>query len=203
LEKNQSYDVIIVGAGPAGSSTAKTAAERGLKVLLVERELEVGIPDKCGEFLPSLKEMKKLAPKVPNLKEFFNPPKECIVNYTNFVNFIFPNNYEIKVQFDGVVVERKLFDKFLANEAVRAGAFILPFTRALKLLRNGKGIRVRNNEGTFDLHAKVVVGADGAYSLIAREAGLPVSRDPLDYGIGYQYEMCGVEHDPKNIDMYL
>ncbi|MCK4703168.1 FAD-dependent oxidoreductase, partial [Candidatus Bathyarchaeota archaeon] len=39
LEKNQKYDVIVVGAGPAGSATAKAAAERGLDVLLVEREL--------------------------------------------------------------------------------------------------------------------------------------------------------------------
>jgi digeranylgeranylglycerophospholipid reductase len=39
--------------------------------------------------------------------------------------------------------------------------------------------------------------------LIAREAGLPVSKDPLDYGIGYQYEMCGVKHDPEYVDMYL
>jgi len=39
------YDVIVVGAGPAGSSAARAAAERGLEVLLVERELEIGVPD--------------------------------------------------------------------------------------------------------------------------------------------------------------
>ncbi|MCK4438829.1 FAD-dependent oxidoreductase, partial [Candidatus Bathyarchaeota archaeon] len=78
LEKNQKYDVIVVGAGPAGSATAKAAAERGLDVLLVERELEIGVPDKCGEYLPSLDEMKRLTPKVAHLDEFFDPPSHCV-----------------------------------------------------------------------------------------------------------------------------
>lgn len=203
LENGQTYDVIVVGAGPAGSTTARVAAERGLDVLLIERELEIGVPDKCGEFLPKLEEMRKLTPKVPDLEDLFDPPSYCIINETKYVKFIFPNNVEISVPFEGLTVERKLYDKHLANEAARAGAEISPFTSALKLLNNGKGLRVRNNDGVLDLNAEVIVGADGAYSLIAREAGLPVSKDPLDYGIGYQFEMVGVDHDPEYVDMYL
>jgi digeranylgeranylglycerophospholipid reductase len=109
LDKDHIYDVIIVGAGPAGSVTAKYAAEKGLDVLIVEREREVGVPDKCGEFLPSVNEMKKLTPKVPNLEELFDPHDECIVNKTKYVKFIFPNKKEISVQFDGIVVDRKIY----------------------------------------------------------------------------------------------
>ncbi len=202
LEESQMYDVIVVGAGPAGSAAAKAAAERGLEVLLVERELEIGVPDKCGEYLPSIDEMKRLTPKVQQLDEFFDPPSSCIVNRTKYVRFVFPNNVEYSVPFKGVVVERKLLDKHLANEAARAGAHITPFTSALSIL-DGGGVRVRDSEGTYDLRSKVVVGADGAFSLIARQSGLPVSRDPLDYAVGYQYEMVGVEHDQKYVDMYL
>jgi digeranylgeranylglycerophospholipid reductase len=202
LEENREYDVVVVGAGPAGSATAKAAAERGLEVLLVERELEIGVPDKCGEYLPSIDEMRRLTPKVDGLDEFFDPPSRCIVNRTKHVKFVFPNNVEYSVTFEGVVVDRKLLDKHLANEAARAGAQIAPFTSALKLL-DGEGVRVRNSEGTFDLRSKAVVGADGAFSLIARQSGLPVSKNPLDYAVGYQYEMVGVEHDPEYVDMYL
>ena len=43
------YDVVVVGAGPAGSMAAKTAAENGLNVLLVEKRQEIGTPVRCAE----------------------------------------------------------------------------------------------------------------------------------------------------------
>jgi len=183
--------------------TAKTAAERGLDVLLLERELEVGVPDKCGEFLPSLQEMRRLAPDVHDLEGLFDPPDNCIVNRTKHVKFIFPNEVEITVPFRGLVVERKLYDKHLTNEAARAGARVATLTSVVDLLDGGEGVRAKNTDGVIDIPAKVVVAADGAYSLVARRAGLPVSRDPLDYGVGYQYEMVNVDHDPDYVDMYL
>jgi len=197
------YDLVVVGAGPAGSMTAKAAAEKGLEVLLIDRELEVGVPDKCGEFLPSLKEMRRLAPKAENLETLFDPPSRCIVNRTRYVKFVFQNDREIVVPFEGMVVERKLYDKHLTNEAARAGAEVAPLTSVIDLLKEGRGVRVRDVDAVFDVPAKVVVGADGAFSLIARRAGLPVSRDPLDYAVGYQYEMVNMEHDPEYVDMYF
>ena len=183
--------------------TAKTAAERGLDVLLLERELEVGVPDKCGEFLPSLPEMRRLAPDASDLEGLFDPPSPCVVNRTKYVRFVFPNEVEISVPFQGLVVERKLFDKHLAYEAARAGAKVATLTRVIDLLEGGKGVRAKNTERTLEIPAKTVVAADGAFSLVARKAGLPMSRDPLDYGVGYQYEMVNVDHDPNFVDMYL
>jgi flavin-dependent dehydrogenase len=132
-----------VGAGPSGSTAAKTAAESGLEVLLVERELEIGVPDKCGEFLPSLEEMRRLAPDAVDLEGLFDPPSSCIVNRTKFVKFTFPNEKEITVTFRGVVVERKLFDKHLANEAARAGAEVATLTKVSDILGEGIGVRAR------------------------------------------------------------
>lgn len=201
LNEEQKFDLVVVGAGPAGSLCAKTAAEKGVNVLLLERELEIGVPDKCGEYLPSLQEMKKLTPDAKDLESLFDPPRHCIVNRTRYVNFVFPNGSEFTVPFHGVVVERKLFDKHLANEAARAGAKILPFTCVTNLTETG--VRVRSCGEFYSIKTDNVVGADGTYSLIAREAGLPVSKSPYDYAVGYQYEMVGVEHDPDYVDMYL
>lgn len=197
------YDVIVVGAGPAGSSAARTAAERGLEVLLVERELEIGVPDKCGEFVPSLKEMRRLTPHAKDLERYFDPPRDLIVNRTKFVRFVFPNDREISVEFEGVVVERKLFDKHLANEAARAGADVATSVKVVDLLEGGRGVKAKTLSGLVELESKVVIAADGAYSLVARRAGLPLSKSPLDYGVGFQYEMVGVDHDPDYVDMYI
>ena len=197
------YDVIVVGAGPAGSSAARAAAERGLEVLLVERELEIGVPDKCGEFVPSLKEMQRLTPHASDLERYFDPPRDLIVNRTKYVRFVFPNEREISVEFEGVVVERKLFDKHLANEAARVGADVATSVKVVDLLEGGRGVKAKTLSGLVELESKVVVAADGAYSLVARRAGLPVSRDPLDYGVGFQYEMVNVDHDPDFVDMYI
>ena len=199
---DEAYEAIVVGAGPAGSMTALTLARLGVSVLLLDRKTEIGVPDKCGEFMPHLNEMRKLSPKVNDLESLFNFPSHCVVNHTKFVKFVFPNK-EIEIPFRGLVVERKIFDKHLANEAARAGAQVAAFTKVTGLLDKGEGVRVRTVDGIKDIRSKIVVAADGAYSMLARSAGLPVSQDPLDYGVGYHYEMVGVDHDPDYVDMYV
>lgn len=197
------YDVIVVGAGPAGSSAARTAAEKNLRTLLIDRKLEIGVPNKCGEFLPSLEEMKKLTPNVNGLERIFDPPEDYIVNRTKYVRFIFPKNREVVVPFKGVVVERKLYDKYLAAEAARAGAEVSPMTRFLSMLKDGRGIRAKRLDSEFEISSRVIIGADGTCSKIAKSVSLPVSRDPLDFSVGFQYEMVRVEHDSDYVDMYF
>ncbi len=59
------YDVVVIGAGPAGSSTAYYAAKKGLRVLIVDLRKSVGEPVQCGEFIPSTKEMEGMFPRGP------------------------------------------------------------------------------------------------------------------------------------------
>jgi digeranylgeranylglycerophospholipid reductase len=66
------YDVVVVGAGPAGSTTALYAAKNDLEVLILEKKKEIGYPVQCGEFLPSADEMKRIMPNVNNQEELFS-----------------------------------------------------------------------------------------------------------------------------------
>jgi digeranylgeranylglycerophospholipid reductase len=194
------YDVIIVGAGPAGSATAKRCAEHGLKVALLEKRQEIGAPKRCGEGLSSrmLDQM--------NL----DIPQNCIRQDIDGCIVVAPNGERAVIDFGkvaGHVVERKMFDKWLAAEASRAGAYVQAKTYVTELIKEeGKVVGVKcNYEGDeFELRAKIVVGADGVESKIGRMAGLNTTNKLVNIDSGFQFEMSNIEiEDPKKIWLFF
>ena len=71
------WDVIIVGGGPAGSTTARYAAEGGLSVLVVDGRNPIGSPLQCGELVPTNEEMSRLCPDVPEIDDLFRTPEHA------------------------------------------------------------------------------------------------------------------------------
>lgn len=197
------YDVAVVGAGPAGSMAAKSAAENGAYVILIERKVDIGVPLKCGEYLPTLEEMRVLTPDVNNLENVFQVPDKFIVNRTNFVKLISAEGKEAGAAFNAVVVERKFFDKYLAREAARAGVDIMIRTEVEHILPGGKGLALKADGKSFHIAAKTIIGADGAGSSIARQLGLKPTLSDIDFGVCFQYEMSRVDSDPEVVDMYF
>src|SRR2546430_16608937 len=63
------YDVIVVGSGPAGGTAARYAARRGLKVLLVDKRKEIGVPVQCGEYVAHNEEVRSIFPDVEGLED--------------------------------------------------------------------------------------------------------------------------------------
>lgn len=61
-------DIVVVGAGPAGSTAAEAAAKKGFDVVLIDRKREIGSPVQCGGFLPEVGELRDLLPgaKIPD-----------------------------------------------------------------------------------------------------------------------------------------
>ncbi len=78
------YDVVVVGAGPAGSMAAKTAAESGLKVLLVEKRQEIGTPVRCAEGISR-----------DNIERFFDVDKKWIAAEVVGARIYSPNKTEV------------------------------------------------------------------------------------------------------------
>ncbi len=194
------YDVVVVGAGPAGSSCAKHCAENGLSVIVLEKRPEVGAPKRCGEGL-SDNAVKRLG---------LNIPKNCIRQKIHGAHIYAPNGKKIKIKYkgsDGYILERKMFDKWLAEEAARAGARIKTKANVTYLIReknNICGVVAETMEGRKEIKANVVVAADGVESEIAKKAGLYKAKNPSVVDSGFQYEMCGIDvKHPDAIELFV
>ena len=152
------YDAVVVGSGPAGSVTARFAAEAGAKVLIIERRAEVGVPVLCGE---------GVSQKVDNFKVLEG--KRWIATKMKGARIFSPNGTFVTLAAEyagdetGYVVYRDIFDQELARGAVKKGAELMLNTRAVNLLKkNGKitGITAQQFDETFDIEADVIVGGD-------------------------------------------
>ncbi|MEM2890028.1 MAG: NAD(P)/FAD-dependent oxidoreductase [Candidatus Hadarchaeum sp.] len=199
----ESYDVVVVGAGPAGSVAAYSAAKAGTSVLVLERRREIGVPVQCGEALSEdvLKEM--------NIK----PDPSWAVNPTNSVKIVSPSGIAVRISERrvtgkvGYILNRKIFDKYLALRAAEAGADIRVGTYVDGLmLKDGKicGVKARGFEGNLKVESKVVIAADGVGSRVARWAGMNTAIKLDDFESGVQFQMVGVDFEsPTMLEFYL
>ncbi|MDD4093443.1 MAG: FAD-dependent oxidoreductase, partial [Methanothrix sp.] len=81
---NEDIAVVVVGAGPAGSSAAEAAATLGASVLMVDRKSEIGSPVQCGGFLPEASELQKLLPRARLPQTLSEIPERCILHRTRW-----------------------------------------------------------------------------------------------------------------------
>lgn len=162
----EEFDVVVVGAGPAGSLTAQYAALAGLSVAIIERRTRVGEPVQCGEFVPGPEETKLMFTKYDSLDDMFDIPESIKSLNTDEILVHSPKEKIFRIPFLGFSVERKNFDKFLAERAVKSGAKLFTKTHARAL----EGDIVKTTKGDFK--GKVIVGADGPHSKIGSCVGL-------------------------------
>ncbi|HPI38564.1 MAG TPA: NAD(P)/FAD-dependent oxidoreductase [Ignavibacteriaceae bacterium] len=190
------YDIVVVGAGPAGSVAAKYAASQGVSVLVLEKDRDVGYPVRCGE-----------AVSKDRLAEFVEPDKKWICAEVDKFSFIAPNGNEVVLKFDqqGYVLERRIFDYELAKQASEAGAEIL--TRAYVnglLFNNDKvtGVKYEYRGEQKEVNAKIVIAADGVESRVGRWAGLKTHVDFRDMECCVQYTVSNIK-DINNETCYF
>jgi digeranylgeranylglycerophospholipid reductase len=187
----ESADVVVVGAGPAGSVCAKFLALAGLDVLMVEKRQEIGSPKRCAE---------GISPQV--LRDIgVEPHPRWAANRIRRVFLHAPGGgcarWEIPGDDNaGFVLERKVFDKFLARDAVRAGARTNVKTTARAVVtENGfvRGVLVERMGRRSPIAARLVIAADGVDSKIARTAGQRTASRLSHLTSCAQYEMAGLD----------
>lgn len=196
---NTDYDVIVIGAGPGGCHAARIAAEQGMRVLLVEKRPEIGAPKRCGEGL-SLGGMKNLGLK---------PDPKWAMNEIRGASVYAPSGKRISIRYEntiGYVLERKMFDKYLAIQAARAGARVLAKTAVTGLIiEDGfvRGAGFSSFGENYELSSKIVIAADGVESKAARWAGINTTNKLVDIDSGFQYEMVLELEEPDMLELYF
>ena len=170
----QTFDVVVIGGGPAGATAAADLALTGRSVLLLERG---GRIKPCGGAIP------------PRLIRDFDIPDHLIVARAKAARIVAPSakcvDMPIERGFVGMV-DRQDFDEWLRERAARQGASRLQ-GKFIKLGRDGDGVAIVefSAAGASDgrevcrVRARAIIGADGANSAVARQAIPGADRTPF------------------------
>lgn len=173
------YDVVIIGSGPAGATTARITAEQGLRTLLIDKRQELGAPIQCsGAVSRHALEENGVTPDAEFIHEaiygfgiYDQDGRQTRIDYRELK----PEEYGPDQKPLGYVVDRRRFDRYLMTQAERAGAEVWLKTEGLGYEPNGKDgceLRLRRFNQELTVRARVLVGADGLQSQVGRWAGL-------------------------------
>jgi len=182
------YDVVVVGGGPAGTVAAKTAAEAGLSVLLLEKDKEIGLPVRCAELVGHR-----------GFTMSIHPEPSWISHTSHGVTFVSPTGIRINVPTPepAYMLDRPRMEKDIAHMAARHNADILVRATATGLIFDKKGVcgvRFLNSGTPTEVKSRVVIAADGIESRMAKLAGLNSAITNLnDIGICAQYLVTNIE----------
>ncbi len=175
------FDVIVIGAGPAGASAGYECATAGLKTAILEEHQKVGEPVHCGECL-SLLATKRMG---------LSLPPETIAAPAKGIRVVWPDKSTSILREEGYVLEKHTFEQFLAVRAQGAGALLKTSCRATAMVRENGVWKIGTSSGQF--FARAVIDASGVMSVSSRLTGLNPARFKTVSGI--QYTMENVPND--------
>jgi geranylgeranyl reductase family protein len=181
----KSFDVIIVGAGPAGSFAAEGLASAGVRVALIDGR-PPGEPKACGGGVTS-----KALKAWPHLLEAAGRTIYELDMYSPSGKYL-----HLKLDEPFAVYSRIAFDSFLRERARQAGAEVLSDkipARGFKRTEDGWVMRTQGGE---ELSSKFLVGADGANSAIAKKLAGPLPPAEMEVAFGYRAPLTGSGEDP-------
>ncbi len=175
---SMSYDVIVAGAGPAGSTIAKTVAASGFRVLVLEKNASCRSP--CAGYIS----------RTIN----FELPENCIIqSKITTMRTYFPDMAFHDFELNGFVVDRPSFDTALAKKAEESGAKIKWKSPLIDI--NSGEVRFRGGKA----HGKIIVGADGVFSKTALLLGIGGQK----IAVCAQYHIKGIRTLPQTCEIFF
>lgn len=192
LRAADSFDVVIVGAGPAGSLAAERIARKGFQVALLEEHREIGEPIQCGGLV------------TPRVFDYVTC-KETILAEIHGAEIFSPKGRCLRIdghETEAVVVDRAMFDRAIATEAVRAGAhtFLGTQAQAASYADGGVEVLVDRDGDTRKIRGKILIGCDGVRSNVAKWFHILRPKKILP---GFEVELAGVRGDPGLVKLFV
>lgn len=191
------YDVIVVGAGPAGGNCSRELSQMERSVLLLERSEIIGIPNFSTGGTPN------------ETMEVFNLPKKVTDSPWSSVLFASKNEraeYVFSKRM-GYVLNYKLLKQFLAKEAKKKGCEIVTGAIANDVILKNDfvcGVKFSHEGEKKEVFAKIVVDATGGRAMFSQKLGLIKFNPSENLVLGVEHHMNGIQFERKErMDFYL
>ena len=193
-------DVLVIGAGPGGGNAALQCARQGLSTMLIEDHSAIGTPVHCGECISDL--------ACDNLN--LDLPEHVISKRVHGIRVIFPDGTEKCLTEEGYVLEKHLFERWIADKAVEAGASMHLSHKLSSMDRveeDGRfvGWKCDGKGEQFPIQAKVVIDASGVAAVCSKVVNIDEGTPLNTMGkvvAGMQYELLEVPTDGY-LDFYI
>ncbi len=190
----EEVDVLVVGAGPAGSTVAERLARRGHRVLVLEEHAKIGYPVQCAGLVSSrvldLAGDRSMVRRPVHGAAVFGPSLGSI-------EFRAPEPRAF-------VIDRAALDIALADRAARSGASFRTrcrFDRRISSSERGVVVRItEEDQKEREIQARLVIGADGVASAVARSFRL---RRPVEILPAFEMEFASSPGDPDRVEVYV
>ena len=182
-----SYDVIVIGAGPAGCAAASECARHGLSTLCIEEHGTIGYPVQCAGLLSNAAFAECRVSERPVLNRVFGARVVSGLGSEILIDAKIPK---------AVVADRGALDREMAENAANSGAEFLLKTAACGI--RGTTLLTRGVNGHAEIPFRLLIAADGPRSTIARFHGMPRAKT---YLAGVQVDLPH-ECDPRFVEIY-
>ena len=195
---NTSYDVVVIGGGPAGSMAAWETAKGGASVCLLEKDRDIGYPVRCGEAVGE-----------SGVKQFVDIKESWIAEKITGAILVGPNKESVNIDFSsetGYILNRRIFDYDLSRYAAEAGAEVYTKAYVKGIHKNNGSISsvILDHMGEEkEIKTNISIVADGLTSRVGRCAGIRTQVRMKDMESAVQYSVSNIDVERNKMVMYV